>query len=160
MPGQLCMGCISCACFMRAPVHKGRLACVAFCCCPPYPVRLQFLAAANGNAVPESIVFVSFLFPLSLSEHCLLLPLRYYAINRHKQTTLTPSYHAEAYSPDDNRFDHRQFLYNWRWPWQFGKVDEALLAATAARAEDGQKAQATSALGDSAVFAACNAESQ
>ena len=27
----------------------------------------------------------------------------YYAINRHKMTTLTPSYHAENYSPDDNR---------------------------------------------------------
>lgn len=27
----------------------------------------------------------------------------YYAINRHKQTVLTPSYHAEQYSPDDNR---------------------------------------------------------
>jgi NAD+ synthase (glutamine-hydrolysing) len=26
----------------------------------------------------------------------------HYAINRHKMTTLTPSYHAEAYSPDDN----------------------------------------------------------
>lgn len=26
-----------------------------------------------------------------------------YARNRHKMTTLTPSYHAEAYSPDDNR---------------------------------------------------------
>lgn len=25
-----------------------------------------------------------------------------YARNRHKMTTLTPSYHAEAYSPDDN----------------------------------------------------------
>lgn len=28
----------------------------------------------------------------------------YYAINRHKQTVLTPSYHAEQYSPDDNRW--------------------------------------------------------
>merc|ERR1712217_179225 len=28
----------------------------------------------------------------------------YHAINRHKMTTLTPSYHAENYSPDDNRF--------------------------------------------------------
>ncbi|KAI9795215.1 MAG: glutamine-dependent NAD(+) synthetase [Piccolia ochrophora] len=28
----------------------------------------------------------------------------YYAINRHKMTVLTPSYHAEAYSPDDNRW--------------------------------------------------------
>eukprot|EP00026_Physarum_polycephalum_P002922 Phypoly_transcript_02931.p1 GENE.Phypoly_transcript_02931~~Phypoly_transcript_02931.p1 ORF type:complete len:670 (+),score=60.98 Phypoly_transcript_02931:109-2118(+) len=27
----------------------------------------------------------------------------YYSINRHKMTTLTPSYHAEGYSPDDNR---------------------------------------------------------
>lgn len=30
--------------------------------------------------------------------------------NRHKMTTLTPSYHAENYSPDDNRFDLRPFL--------------------------------------------------
>ncbi len=28
---------------------------------------------------------------------------RYYAINRHKATVITPSYHAENYSPDDNR---------------------------------------------------------
>merc|ERR1719369_2009211 len=32
------------------------------------------------------------------------------AITRHKMTTLTPSYHAENYSPDDNRFDLRPFL--------------------------------------------------
>jgi NAD+ synthase (glutamine-hydrolysing) len=49
---------------------------------------------------------------------------RSYAINRHKTTVLTPSYHAENYSPDDNRFDHRQFLYNVSWPWQFRKIDE------------------------------------
>ncbi|KAL3691309.1 hypothetical protein R1sor_004960 [Riccia sorocarpa] len=49
---------------------------------------------------------------------------RYYSINRHKMTTLTPSYHAENYSPEDNRFDLRQFLYNSRWPWQFQKIDE------------------------------------
>ena len=48
---------------------------------------------------------------------------RYYAINRHKMTTLTPSYHAESYSPDDNRFDLRQFLYNTRWTWQFRRID-------------------------------------
>ena len=48
---------------------------------------------------------------------------RYYAINRHKMTTLTPSYHAESYSPDDNRFDLRQFLYNTRWTWQFRQID-------------------------------------
>ncbi|KAG6788184.1 hypothetical protein POTOM_004239 [Populus tomentosa] len=47
-----------------------------------------------------------------------------YSINRHKMTVLTPSYHAESYSPEDNRFDLRQFLYNARWPYQFRKMDE------------------------------------
>ena len=28
---------------------------------------------------------------------------RKYAINRHKMTVVTPAYHAEGYSPDDNR---------------------------------------------------------
>ena len=55
---------------------------------------------------------------------CVQAFFRFYAINRHKATTLTPSYHAESYSPDDNRFDHRQFLYNVRWPWQFRQIDE------------------------------------
>ena len=30
----------------------------------------------------------------------------------------------QNYSPEDNRFDLRQFLYNTRWPWQFRKIDE------------------------------------
>ena len=38
-------------------------------------------------------------------------------------TVLTPSYHAETYSPDDNRFDHRPFLYNAAWGWQFRAID-------------------------------------
>jgi NAD+ synthase (glutamine-hydrolysing) len=33
-----------------------------------------------------------------------------YSVNRHKMTTLTPSYHAEQYGTDDNRYDLRQFL--------------------------------------------------
>jgi NAD+ synthase (glutamine-hydrolysing) len=49
----------------------------------------------------------------------------YYSINRHKLTTLTPSYHAETYSPDDNRFDLRPFLYNTAWSWQFKRIDRA-----------------------------------
>ncbi|BGP17889.1 glutamine-dependent NAD(+) synthetase [Rhodosporidiobolus nylandii] len=48
----------------------------------------------------------------------------YYAINRHKMTTLTPSYHAEAYSPDDNRYDLRPFLYPAKFQWQFRAIDE------------------------------------
>ncbi|XP_057993545.1 glutamine-dependent NAD(+) synthetase isoform X3 [Hevea brasiliensis] len=49
---------------------------------------------------------------------------KYYSINRHKMTVLTPFYHAQSYSPDDNRCDIRQFLYNTRWSYQFRKIDE------------------------------------
>lgn len=31
---------------------------------------------------------------------------------------------VQSYSPEDNRFDLRQFLYNARWPHQFQKIDE------------------------------------
>uniref|UniRef100_A0A8C3TFP8 Glutamine-dependent NAD(+) synthetase n=1 Tax=Chelydra serpentina TaxID=8475 RepID=A0A8C3TFP8_CHESE len=49
---------------------------------------------------------------------------RMYSINRHKMTTLTPAYHAENYSPEDNRFDLRPFLYNSTWSWQFRSIDK------------------------------------
>uniref|UniRef100_A0A3B4GTH4 Glutamine-dependent NAD(+) synthetase n=1 Tax=Pundamilia nyererei TaxID=303518 RepID=A0A3B4GTH4_9CICH len=49
---------------------------------------------------------------------------RMYSVNRHKMTTVTPSYHAESYSPDDNRFDLRPFLYNASWSWQFRCIDD------------------------------------
>eukprot|EP00158_Paraphelidium_tribonemae_P006552 Partr_v1_DN27880_c1_g1_i10_m23172 putative glutamine-dependent NAD len=48
---------------------------------------------------------------------------KYYGINRHKMTTLTPSYHAESYSPDDNRHDLRPFLYPPNLEWQFENMD-------------------------------------
>jgi NAD+ synthase (glutamine-hydrolysing) len=42
----------------------------------------------------------------------------YHSINRHKMTVLTPSYHAEAYSPDD-KFDLQPFLYpSFSWPYR------------------------------------------
>lgn len=53
----------------------------------------------------------------------------FYAVNRHKMCTLTPSYHAEGYSPDDNRFDLRPFLYNVRWPRQFAAMDRMVESA-------------------------------
>uniref|UniRef100_A0A6I8RS29 Glutamine-dependent NAD(+) synthetase n=1 Tax=Xenopus tropicalis TaxID=8364 RepID=A0A6I8RS29_XENTR len=53
---------------------------------------------------------------------------RTYSINRHKMTTLTPAYHAESYSPDDNRFDLRPFLYNTAWNWQFRCIDNEVSA--------------------------------
>lgn len=33
-------------------------------------------------------------------------------------------FYLQSYSPEDNRFDLRQFLYNSRWPYQFRKIDE------------------------------------
>lgn len=47
---------------------------------------------------------------------------RFYAINRHKATIITPSVHLSAYNPDDNRHDLRPFLYVVNWPWQFSKI--------------------------------------
>ena len=55
----------------------------------------------------------------------------YYSVNRHKMTTITPTYHAENYSPDDNRFDLRPFLYNVKWPWQFARIDAIVAKAEA-----------------------------
>lgn len=49
----------------------------------------------------------------------------FYAINRHKMTTITPAVHMESYSVDDNRFDHRPFLYPRMWDnLSFKMIDE------------------------------------
>ena len=45
-------------------------------------------------------------------------------------TVITPAYFAETYSPDDNRFDHRQFLYNVDWSWQFNYIDNKVQKLT------------------------------
>ncbi|KAL8699834.1 MAG: hypothetical protein Q9201_005781 [Fulgogasparrea decipioides] len=51
----------------------------------------------------------------------------YYAVNRHKMTTLTPSLHSNDYSADDNRFDMRPFLYPSAYDsHQFKAIDEEL----------------------------------
>ena len=49
---------------------------------------------------------------------------RCYAINRHKMTVLTPACYVESYSPEDKRHDHRPFLYNHTWKWQFNAIDD------------------------------------
>lgn len=49
---------------------------------------------------------------------------RMYSINRHKMCVLPPSYHAERYGNDDNRYDLRQILYDVTWKFQFDKIDE------------------------------------
>lgn len=52
----------------------------------------------------------------------------FYAINRHKMTVITPAYHAEQYSPDDNRFDLRPFLIIPSFPWASKKIDKVVRA--------------------------------
>ncbi|XP_050532242.1 glutamine-dependent NAD(+) synthetase [Daktulosphaira vitifoliae] len=80
--------------------------------CGPYSMFCKLLLLWGDQFTPEQIA--------EKVKHFF----RCYAINRHKMTVLTPSYHAESYSPDDNRFDHRPFLYNVMWPWQFRCIDQ------------------------------------
>lgn len=80
--------------------------------CGPYSMFCKLLHLSSSKHSPEEIADKVKLF------------FQLYAINRHKMTVLTPSYHAESYSPDDNRFDQRQFLYNVKWPWQFSRIDQ------------------------------------
>ena len=57
-----------------------------------------------------------------------------YARNRHKMTTLTPSYHAENYSPEDNRFDLRPFLYPSAFTRQYATIDAMVAAIESSKA--------------------------
>ncbi|KAL8315076.1 hypothetical protein RB593_008588 [Gaeumannomyces tritici] len=59
--------------------------------------------------------------PCEIAEKVFLF-YRFYAINRHKATIITPSVHLSSYNPDDNRHDLRPFLYVVNWPWQFNKI--------------------------------------
>ncbi|CAF0844428.1 unnamed protein product [Brachionus calyciflorus] len=79
--------------------------------CGPYSMFLKLLESWSGKLTPKQIADkVKFFFVK-------------YSINRHKMTTLTPAYFAETYSPDDNRFDHRPFLYPADFTWQFNFID-------------------------------------
>jgi len=79
--------------------------------CGPYSMFVKLLESWSGRLTPRQIADKVKYFFVS------------YSINRHKMTTLTPSYFAETYSPDDNRFDHRQFLYPADWTWQFNYIE-------------------------------------
>ncbi|CAE8611166.1 unnamed protein product, partial [Polarella glacialis] len=68
----------------------------------------------------------------------------YYATQRHKMTTLTPSYHAENYGPEDNRFDLRPFLYPVNFEWQFKQIDDAADALEEAQASEAQASSSSS----------------
>ncbi|KAG0669048.1 glutamine-dependent NAD(+) synthetase [Maudiozyma exigua] len=79
--------------------------------CGPYSMFLKLLHQWSPKLTPAQVAekVKRFFF--------------FYAINRHKQTVITPSYHAENYSPDDNRFDLRPFLINPRFAWASKKID-------------------------------------
>lgn len=81
-------------------------------CCGPYTMFLKLMESWSDRLTPRQIADkVKYFFVM-------------YSINRHKMTTITPSYFAETYSPDDNRFDHRQFLYPADWTWQFKNIEK------------------------------------
>ena len=85
--------------------------------CGPYSMFTKLLTEWGSTYSPSAIAEKVKLF------------FRKHAINRHKMTVLTPAYHAESYSPDDNRFDLRPFLYRVSWPWQFRSIDRAVKSA-------------------------------
>ncbi|XP_070564426.1 glutamine-dependent NAD(+) synthetase-like [Ptychodera flava] len=92
--------------------------------CGPYSMFCKLIHLWKDTCTPKQVA--------SKVKHFF----RSYSINRHKMTTLTPSYHAESYSPDDNRFDLRQFLYNVKWPWQFRCIDEQVKKLEKAKGQE------------------------
>ena len=48
----------------------------------------------------------------------------HYSANRHKVTTLPPTFHFDPEGCDDNRFDMRPHLYATDWSYQFKIIDE------------------------------------
>ncbi|XP_070062706.1 glutamine-dependent NAD(+) synthetase isoform X3 [Drosophila virilis] len=82
--------------------------------CGPYSMFCRLMATWKNGLSPKEVA--------EKVKHFF----RCYAINRHKMTVLTPSVHAENYSPDDNRFDHRPFLYRANWSWQFKAIDDEI----------------------------------
>ena len=89
---------------------------------PLFPFHVLF-RCSMANRYKKLVVTWSHLSPTEVAAKVKQF-FFYYAVNRHKMCTVTPAYHAEAYSPDDNRFDLRQFLYNTRWPRKFRTIDQ------------------------------------
>ncbi|RSH79056.1 glutamine-dependent NAD(+) synthetase [Apiotrichum porosum] len=103
--------------------------------------RLRKVDKCGPFSMYENLVqkWGTFLSPTEIAEKVKFFWFMH-AINRHKMTTLTPSVHMESYSPDDNRFDLRPFLYPSRFEHQFAKID-GLAAQLPDRAAKGDKAK-------------------
>lgn len=90
----------------------------------PPPAETSNVASSEGEAVHQNVETVhAQVHGRGLSPREVYEKVRrffyYHSINRHKMTVLTPSYHAEQYSPDDNRYDLRPFLYpSFTWPYR------------------------------------------
>jgi NAD+ synthase (glutamine-hydrolysing) len=95
--------------------------------CGPYSMFCKLIASWRNECAPKEVS--------DKVKHFF----RCYAINRHKMTVLTPSVHMESYSPDDNRFDHRPFLYRANWSWQFRAIDDELDRITKSSSMANQK---------------------
>lgn len=100
-------------------------------------LRKQFFCGPYSMFCKLMSLWGSFCSPAVIAEKVKHF-FRCYAINRHKMTVVTPSVHAETYSPDDNRFDHRPFLYNNKWLWQFRAIDHKVEEIESENAEKTQ----------------------
>jgi NAD+ synthase (glutamine-hydrolysing) len=113
----------------------------------PQPPAASAGASSSGAAVPFGTPAARPMLTPSAVSAKVRRFFFYYAANRHKLTTLTPSYHAESYSPEDNRFDLRPFLYNTQWTRQFKimqqlvEQDEIAIDAVGASAAGRQQQQ-------------------
>ncbi|ODV88980.1 hypothetical protein CANCADRAFT_132553 [Tortispora caseinolytica NRRL Y-17796] len=85
--------------------------------CGPYSMFLRLYRLWTPRLTPEQVATKVKRF------------FYYYAVNRHKQTVLTPAYHAEQYSPDDNRFDLRPFMIDPMFSWARKKIDAIVSGA-------------------------------
>lgn len=97
--------------------------------------RLRKLSRCGPVAMYERLCHIWSHLPVATVAEKVKRFFFFYSINRHKMTTLTPSYHAESYSPDDNRFDLRPFLYNTSWPRQFKFIDHLVATHNESNAE-------------------------
>ena len=89
--------------------------------------KLRKISKSGPLAMFDRLLFSWPLLPPRLVAEKVKRFFFYYSVNRHKMTVLTPSYHAEAYGTDDNRFDMRQFLYDTKWDLQFSEIDKIVL---------------------------------
>ncbi|ELU43539.1 glutamine-dependent NAD(+) synthetase synthase [Rhizoctonia solani AG-1 IA] len=79
------------------------------------PTQVRMFSPFRSSPVNESWQQIADKVKLFFFEH---------ARNRHKMTTLTPSYHAADRERHKLGFDLRPFLYNARFPFQFAKIDD------------------------------------